>query len=57
MRTDATVYMKHFYDSPFTGDIMQEEIRDKKVAKVIKSMGDKYLLAVPVQKLTKGETK
>lgn len=57
MRTDATVIMKHFYWSPFTGDPMLEELREAKVRKVIKNMGNKYLLAVPVQKLNQGEIK
>lgn len=53
--TASTVVMKHFYNSPFTGDIMGEELRAKRVAKVIKLMGDKYLLAKPVQRLTTQE--
>lgn len=49
--------MKHFYNTPFTGDLVQEDIRNKKVAKVIKQMGDKYLLAKPVQRITEGVIK
>ena len=52
-----TIYLKHFYNTPFTGDPMLEEIRAKKVAKAIKQMGDKYLLAKPVQRITEGATK
>lgn len=57
MRTDATIRLDCFYHEAFVGDRLLEEIREAKVAEVIKSMGDKYLLAVPVQKLTKGEIK
>ena len=49
--------MKHFYNTPFTGEPILEEIRAKKVAKLIKQMGDKYLLAKPVQRITEGATK
>lgn len=52
---DETVFIKHFYNSPFRGDPMQEELRDRKVAKVIKSMGDKYVLAKPIKRLTTQE--
>ena len=30
--------MKHFYNTPFTGEPMLEEIRAKKVAKLIKEL-------------------
>lgn len=49
--------MKHFYNTPFTGEPMLEEIRAKKVAKLIKQMDDKYLLAKPIKKLEEGATK
>lgn len=47
-----TVYLRNFYASPFTGDPKQEQIRTAKVAEVIESMGDKYVLAKPVKRLT-----
>lgn len=50
-----TTYMKHFYGSPFTGDPYQEDLRNKKVADVIKAMGDKYVLAKPVRRLSTQE--
>ncbi len=46
-----TVYLKHFYHSSFTGDAIKEQLRKKKVAAVIKQMGDRYVLANPVQKI------
>ena len=46
-----TIYLKHFYHSSFTGDDAAEEIREKKVAAIIKQMGDRYVLATRVQKL------
>lgn len=49
--------MKHFYNTPFTGDPYQEDVRSKKVEDVIKQMGDKYLLAKPVQRISEGATK
>jgi len=52
-----TVYLKHFYNTPFTGDRLQEEVREMKVKKAIKQMGDKYLLAKSVQRITEGGTK
>lgn len=46
-----TIYLKHFYHNSFVGDEMAEEIRKKKVAALIKQMGDKYLLATRIQKI------
>ena len=50
--SDETIYMKHFFGSSFTGDPYQEDLRNKKVADVIKAMGDKYVLAKPIKRLT-----
>ena len=52
-----TIYLRHFYKTPFTGDTIQEELREIKVKKVIKAMGDKWLLAKPVKKLIEGVEK
>lgn len=47
-----TIYLKYFYNSPFTGDHELEAIRSAKVMKVIKKMGDKYVLAKPIKRKT-----
>lgn len=47
-----TVYLRNFYHQAFTGDRLQEEVREAKVKRVIKSMGDKWVLATPVKKLS-----
>lgn len=52
-----TVYLRNFYNTPFTGDRLQEEVREAKVKKAIKQMGTKYLLAVPVRRITEGSIK
>ena len=49
--TSDTIFLKHFYESPFRGDPMTEEIREAKVAKVIRKMGDKYVLAKPIKRI------
>ena len=49
---DETIYLRNFYHEAFTGDPYQEDIRSKKVAEVIEQMGDRYLLAKPVKRLT-----
>lgn len=52
-----TVYLRHFYGSSFTGDTIQEETRELKVAKVIKQMGNKWLLATPITRATPTQEK
>lgn len=50
--SSETIYLRNFYHEAFTGDPYQEDIRSKKVAKVIEQMGDRYVLAKPVKRLT-----
>lgn len=50
--SSETVYLRHFYHESFMGDRVHEEVREAKVKKVIKAMGDKWLLAKPINRLT-----
>ena len=49
MYKDADIVMKNFYRMPKPDPKHMKE-RMKKVAAVIASMGDKYCLAIPVEK-------
>jgi hypothetical protein len=49
-----TIYLRNFYHEAFMGDRVQEEVREAKVKKVIKAMGDKWVLAKPVKRLVEG---
>ena len=49
MWNDAEITLKNFYKMPKPDPKYMEE-RMKKVAEVIEQMGDKYCLAIPVEK-------
>lgn len=49
-----TIYLRNFYHEAFMGDRLQEEVREAKVKKVIKAMGDRWVLAKPVKRLVEG---
>lgn len=52
MYNNSTMIINHLYGmSPPSPDLAK--IRDDKVKAMIASMGDKYLLAIPVEKKTK----
>lgn len=48
---DEPLYINNFYHPAFNGRQEQQLQRQKKVAKVIKEMGNKYLLATPIQRI------
>jgi len=52
---DYTMVLKNMYGLQFTPDPKLVKARDKKVEAMKKAMGDKYLLAKPMPRLTKGK--
>ncbi len=50
-----TIFIKHFYGVDIRPDEALVSARERKVAELIKEMGDKYLLATPVKRITQGE--
>ena len=53
MSNDYTIVLKNMYGIQFTPDPKLVKLRDKKVEALKKDMGDKYLLAKPMPRLTK----
>ena len=49
MSNELTTVMKNFYNMP-KPDAKHMKDRMKKIAVIIESMGDKYCLAIPVEK-------